>query len=65
KSVNIDNSALVKDCMRRANFREVKVFPRKISRKMMTPYRDEKGRFTQDSEQRKVYADEFVVVGQV
>lgn len=63
KGVKIDNAMLLENCMERAKFRDVETFPRKISLKIMTPYRDERGRFTQDSTQRKVYADEFVVVG--
>lgn len=63
KGVKIDNAMLLANCMERAKFDDVEIFPRKISLKIMTPYRDERGRFTQDSTQRKVYAEEFVVVG--
>ena len=49
--------------MERADFLGVKTIPRKISLKIMTPYRDARGRFTRDSTQRQVYGEEFVVIG--
>ena len=49
--------------MARAGFRDVEAVPRKVSWKIMTPYRDARGRFTRDSTQRSVYGKEFVVVG--
>ena len=63
KGVRVDNSKHLADCMDRAGFRDVETVPRKISWKIMTPYRDPRGRFTRDSTQRKVYGEEFVVVG--
>lgn len=63
KGVRIDNAAHVKDCMKRAGFRGVTAIPRKVSLKIMTPYRDARGRFTRDGSQRRVYGDEFVVIG--
>ena len=65
RNVKIDNARHLTDCMDRAGFRSVKTFPRKISLKIMTPYRDARGRFTRDSTQRKVYGEEFVVVGRM
>ena len=49
--------------MERADFRDVEAVRRKVSLKIMTPYRDARGRFTRDSTQRSVYGEEFVVIG--
>jgi len=63
KGIRIDNSAHLAECMDRAGFRSIDSVRRKVSLKIMTPYRDARGRFTRDSTQRKVYGEEFVVVG--
>ena len=63
KGVRIDNARHLADCMERAGFRNVEAVPRKVSWKIMTPYRDARGRFTRDSTQRSVYGREFVIVG--
>ena len=59
----IDNSGHLQQCMASAGFRDIQAFPRQVSLKIMTPYRDSRGRFTRDSTKRRVYAEEFVVVG--
>ena len=63
KGVRIDNKEQLAHCMKRANFQEVETVRRKVSWKIMTPYRDARGRFTQDAKQRRVYGEEFVVIG--
>ncbi len=63
KDVKIDNAEHLTDCMKRAGFDGVEAVQRKVSLKIMTPYRDARGRFTQDPTQRRVYAEEFVVIG--
>ena len=63
KNVKIDNAKHLADCMKRVDFLSVETIPRKVSLKIMTPYRDARGRFTRDSTQRKVYGEEFVVIG--
>ena len=63
KDVKIDNAEYLTNCMQRAGFRDVETVQRKVSLKIMTPYRDTRGRFTRDSTQRKVYGEEFVVIG--
>ena len=63
RGIQIDNARHLMLCMERARFRGVEAIPRKVSLKIMTPYRDARGRFTRDSMQRKVYGDEFVVIG--
>ena len=63
RNVKIDNAKHLADCMKRTGFRGVEAIQRKVSLKTMTPYRDARGRFTRDPMQRKVYGEEFVVIG--
>ena len=63
KDVTVDNAQHMETSMQRAGFAAVQVIPRKVSLKIMTPYRDARGRFTRDSTQRQVYAEEFVLIG--
>ena len=63
KGVKVDNAEHLETSMGRAGFRGISVIPRRVSLKIMTPYRDARGRFTRDSGQRKVYAEEFVLIG--
>jgi len=61
--ITIDNHKYLEQCMESAGFRDIEAHPRRVSLKIMTPYRDARGRFTRDSAERKVYAEEFVVTG--
>ena len=63
KGVNVDNAKFLASCMKRAGFTQVSATPRKVSRKIMTPYRDCKGRFTRNPGERQAYAEEFVLTG--
>jgi len=63
KGVQIDNAKHLCESLIQEGFSEVSVTKRKISKKILTPYRDKKGRFTTDSKGRKVYNEEFIVVG--
>lgn len=63
KGVKIDNAKHLAESLFNAGFRRLKVTRRKISGKILTPYRDEKGKFTNDAASRKVYAEEFIIVG--
>ena len=46
-----------------SGFKNGEITKRKISSKILTPYRDKKGKFTTDKNSRKVYAEEFIVIG--
>lgn len=63
KNAEIDNAGYLAECMEKAGFQNIEVIKRKISLKIMTPYRDSKGRFTRDSTKRRVYNEEFIVTG--
>ena len=63
RDVKIDNAGYLAECLVKADFKDVEIMRRKVSLKIMTPYRDSKGRFTRDSNDRQVYSEEFVVTG--
>lgn len=63
KGIKIENSRHLAESLIRSNFNEVLITKRKITNKLLTPYRDESGRFTTDKNSRKVYHEEFIVIG--
>ncbi len=63
KGVRVDNAKHLVESLLDAGFLNVQITKRKISKKILTPYRDQKGRFSTDSKGRKVYSEEFIVVG--
>lgn len=63
KGTKINNAEYLTECMKRSGFRDIEINQRKVSSKTMTPYRDSIGRFTKDATKRKVYSQEFVVMG--
>ena len=63
KGVRIDNARHLASALLEGGFANVLVTKRKISKKILTPYRDERGRFTTDGTGRKVYAEEFILIG--
>lgn len=63
KGVRIENAKHLVESLFHAGFTKVGITKRKISNKILTPYRDAIGRFSSDSENRHVYAEEFIIVG--
>ena len=63
KNVRIDNAKHLSEALFEAGFAEVSVTKRKISNKILTPYRDKRGKFTSNSNGRKVYSEEFIIIG--
>jgi len=63
KGVRIDNAKHLMESLLASGFKEVCVTKRKITGKTLTPYRDEVGRFTTDKNSRKVYGEEFILIG--
>ena len=63
KGVKIDNVRHLALSMINSGFKNIRVTKRKISSKLITPYRDVRGRFTKDSSQRHVYNEEFILIG--
>jgi hypothetical protein len=60
--VKIDNAAHLAESLLRGGFSEVRVAKRKMSGKILTPYRDAIGQFSQSSEGRHVYSEEFILI---
>ena len=63
KGVHINNAKHLVESFQNAGFSEVNVTKRKISMKILTPYRDTKGHFSSDANGRKVYSEEFIIIG--
>lgn len=63
KKIKIDNVKHLSESLKNVGFKEILITKRKISKKILTPYRDEKGKFTTNSFGRKVYSEEFILIG--
>ena len=63
KQVRIDNAKHLTKSMLDTGYTEIEVSKRKISNKFLTPYRNKDGRFASNKNSRKIYAEEFVVMG--
>lgn len=63
KGIKIDNAKYLYDCMVSNGFSDLEIHKRKISAKILTPYRDKTGRFSSNSENRHIYAEEFILTG--
>lgn len=63
KNVKIDNAKYLTSCMLNHGFKEVDVAKRKISSKILSPYRDKIGQFSNNPNDKKVYSHEFVLIG--
>lgn len=62
KEVYIDNARYIAECMFDCGFKEIEVLKRKISSKILSPYRDKDGKFSNDKRKRKIYNTEFVII---
>ena len=63
KGVRVNNAKHLVQSLVRAGFNRVSITKRKISKKILTPYRDKYGKFSTNARGRKVYSEEFIVVG--
>lgn len=61
KGVKIDNARHLAEALLVEGFEDVEVDRRKISNKILTPYRDAVGKFTTDKNSRKIYSEEFII----
>jgi hypothetical protein len=60
--IRIENAAHLAESLLLAGFSVVRVAKRRMSGKILTPYRNEAGRFSRSSAGKHVYAEEFVVI---
>lgn len=65
KGVKIKNSEHLVQCLKNKGFTDIKAAKRRISNKLLTPYRDECGRFSSDKTQRTIYHEEFIISGRM
>lgn len=63
KAVKVDNAYHLAESLFDAGFQEVQIAKRKISNKILTPYRDEFGKFSTNAGGRKIYNEEFILIG--
>ncbi len=62
KNVYVDNAKYITKCMFDSGFKEIEILKRSISSKILSPYRDVDGKFSNDKRKRKVYNCEFVLI---
>ena len=65
KGIKIKNSEHLIQCLRNEGFTDIKAAKRRISNKLLTPYRDKLGRFSSDKTQRTIYHEEFIISGRM
>lgn len=63
KGTQIHNSRQLVESLVKSGFNEVSISKRKITNKILTPYRDENGKFTNNKNDREIYHEEFVIIG--
>lgn len=61
KGVKIDNARHLIESLLSNEFYDIDVNRRKISNKILTPYRDKYGKFTTNKNSRKIYSEEFII----
>jgi len=65
KGVKIMNSEHLIQSLGDAGFSDIKIAKRRISNKLLTPYRDSTGKFSSDKSQRTVYHEELIISGRM
>jgi methylase of polypeptide subunit release factors len=63
KNVRIDNTKHLAEALEDAGFSQIFASKRKIANKYLTPYRDDGGKFSTNSAGRKIYSEEFILIG--
>ncbi len=61
KGVEVNNAAYLLECLNQNGFEDLEIFKRKITGKILTPYRDEKGRFKGSKTSKEIYDVEFII----
>lgn len=63
KKIKMKNVEHIYEAMGKCGYKNIDISKRKISNKILTPYRDEEGKFSKFSK-RKIYNEEFVIIGE-
>lgn len=62
KGIRIENAKHLVESLLRSGFSKVNISKRKISNKILSPYRDENGKFSSDHSKRQIYHEEYVIM---
>lgn len=62
KGIEIDNATILINSLHEQGFSNIEIIKRRISGKILTPYRDENGRFANSGIGKKVYSHEYIVM---
>lgn len=65
KGIKIKNSEHLVQSLIDMGFTDIKAAKRRISNKLLTPYRDEFGRFSSDKTKRTIYHEEYIISGRM
>ncbi len=63
KKVKINNARHLAESLQNAGFTQLHVTKRKIKNKILTPYRNQYGRFTSTDTGRRIYHEEYIIIG--
>lgn len=63
KGVRINNAKHLSESLLNSGFKRIVMTKRNITRKILTPYRDKYGKFSSDGSSKKIYSEEFIVIG--
>lgn len=63
KGVKIENARHLCHSLKDAGFKSLFISKRKISKKILTPYRDKVGRFSRTEGHQKIYSEEYIIIG--
>ena len=66
KGIKVENSTYLIECLQHAGFSNVERTKRHITGKILTPFRNAKGRFSKSANSsKKIYAEEYVLTGRL
>jgi DNA modification methylase len=65
QGVKVKNAEHLMLCLLNEGFIDIKAAKRRISNKLLTPYRDSQGRFSSDKTQRTIYHEEYIISGRM
>ncbi len=63
KGIHVNNAKHLTESLINCGFKKVKITKRRITGKILTPYRDPEGRFSAIATDKKVYGEEFILIG--
>lgn len=64
KGITINNAKFLSESLLQNGFSQVKLIKRRISLKILTPFRNKLGQFSTDCTCKKVYSHEYLIIGE-